>query len=170
MAHHYTEAGNPELAVPYWRSAGERARAQSANLEAIAYLTTGIAMLLEIPDNEERGKQELAFQVSICHANIVANGHGSEGAEAAYARALALCEQLGDVPELVPTLFGLWRFYVVVRPLDEANDVALRIRRLAEEKQETELHVIARYALGYTALCMGNISGANLNLAEGIAQ
>jgi len=170
VAHHYAEAGNPERAVPYWRNAGERARAQSANLEAIAYLTKGIAMLLEIPDNEERAKQELAFQVSLGDANIVAKGHGSAGAEAAYARALALCEQLGDVLELVPTLFGLWRFYVVVRPLDETNDVAIQIRRLAEEKQETELHVIARYALGYTALCMGNFADANLNLAEGIAQ
>jgi predicted ATPase len=33
VAHHYTEAGAAERAVPYWRSAGERARAQSANLE-----------------------------------------------------------------------------------------------------------------------------------------
>jgi len=170
VAHHYTEAGSTERAVLYWRTAGERARAQSANLEAIAHLTTGIQMLLEQPENEERAHQELALQVSLGHANIVAKGHGSTGAEAAYARALALCEQLGDVSELVPTLFGLWRFYVVVRPLDETNDVALRIHRLAEEKQETELRVIAHYALGYTALCMGDLGKANLNLAEGIAQ
>ena len=170
LAHHYTEAGNTERAVPYWRGAGERARAQSANLEAIAYLEKGIAMLRKIADNETHARQELALQVSLGHANIVAKGHGSAGAEAAYARALAICERLGDVPELVPTLFGLWRFYVVARSLDEANDVAMQLRRLAEEKQETERHVVAHYALGYTTLCMGRLGDARTNLESGITR
>ncbi|MHC4067387.1 MAG: ATP-binding protein, partial [Planctomycetota bacterium] len=124
VAHHYSEAGDATRAVHYWRSAGERARRLSANLEAIAYLTKGIEMLDGLPDDEERARQELALQASLGHANIVAKGHGAAGAEAAYARALELCGQLGDVAELAPTLFGLWRYYVVARPLDETNDVA----------------------------------------------
>jgi class 3 adenylate cyclase/predicted ATPase len=170
VAHHYTEAGNSERAVHYWRRAGERARAQWANLEAIAYFTKGIAMLQAFPDNEERARQEVALQLSLGHANIVAKGHGAAGAEAAYTRALALCERLGDVPELVPTLFGLWRFYVAARPLDGTSDVAMQLRRIAEEKQDPELHVIANYALGYTALCMGNFGDARANLGQGIAR
>jgi predicted ATPase len=170
VAHHYTEAGEATRAVHFWRSAGERARAQWANLEAIAYLTKGIAMLQEIPGDEERARQELSLQLSLGHANIVAKGHGAVGAEAAYTRALALCERLGDVPELVPTLFGLWRFYVAARPLDGTNDVAMQLRRIAEEKQDPEFHVIANYALGYTGLCMGNVGDARINLGEGIAR
>jgi class 3 adenylate cyclase/predicted ATPase len=170
VAHHYTEAGDSERAVHYWHSAGERARAQWANLEAIAYLTKGIAMLQEILDSEGRSRQELSLQLSLGHANIVAKGHGAVGAEAAYTRALALCERLGNVPERVPTMFGLWRFYVAVRPLDRANDMATRLRRLADEKQDPEFHVIAHYALGYTALCMGNFGDARANFGEGIAQ
>jgi predicted ATPase len=170
VAHHYTGAGEAERAVHYWRKAGERARRLSANLEAIAYLTKGIEMLDGLPDEEERTRQELALQAALGHANIVAKGHGAAGAEAAYARALELCRQLGDVAELAPTLFGLWRYYVVARPLDETNDVATRLRRLAEEKQDTELHVIAHYALGYTALCLGNLGDARSSLGEGIAQ
>ncbi len=170
VAHHYSEAGNAPRAVHYWRSAGERARRLSANLEAIAYLTKGIEMLDGLPDDEERARQELALQAALGHANIVAKGHGAAGAEAAYARALELCGQLGDVAELAPTLFGLWRYYVVARPLEETNDVATRLRRLAEEKQDTELHVIAHYALGYTALCMGNLGDARINLERGIAR
>jgi predicted ATPase len=170
MARHYTEAADSKHAVDYWRRAGERARGQSANLEAIAYLTKGIEMLQELPDNEERARQELSLQISLGHANIVAKGHGAVEAEAAYTRALALCEQLGDIPELASTLFGLWRFYCVARPLDEADEVAMQLRRLAENKQETELHVVANYALGYTALCMGNLRNARINLEKGIAQ
>ncbi|MCK5363835.1 MAG: hypothetical protein KAR22_12735, partial [Gammaproteobacteria bacterium] len=170
LAHHYAEADNSERAVHYWRSAGERARRQSANLEAIAYLTKGIAMLSELPDNEERARQELSLQISLGHANIVAKGHGAIGAEAAYARALTLCERLGDVPELASTLFGLWRFDVAARPLGETHDVVKRLSRLADEKQDTELHVVACYALGYTTLCMGKLSDARASLEEGIAR
>ncbi len=170
VAHHYTEAGNSERAVHYWRRAGERARTQGANLEAIAYLTKGIELVHELPDSEERTHQEVSLQLSLGHATIVAKGHGAAGAEAAYTRALALCERLGDVPERVPTLYGLWKSYVVTRPLGEINDVAMQLRRIAEEKQVTEIHVIAHYALGYAALCMGNLSGARSNFEEGIAQ
>ena len=127
-------------------------------------------MLQGLPDDEARAQQELALQISLGHANIVAKGHGAPGAEAAYTRALALCDRLGDVAELVPTLFGLWRFSVGARPLGETNDVARQLHRLAERKQATELHVVAHYALGYTALCMGSLAAARASLAEGIAR
>ena len=169
LAHHYAEGADPEHAVDYWRIAGERARAQSANLEAIAYFGKGVEALQELPDDEERDRQELSLQISLGHANIVAKGHGSAEAATAYARALALCKKLGDVSDLAPTLFGLWRSYVVARPLDETDEVAARLRRIADEKQDTELHVIANYTLGYTALCMGDPKGARGYLENGIS-
>jgi adenylate cyclase len=46
----------------------------------------------------------------------------------------------------------------------------MQLRRIAEEKQVTELHVIAHYTLGYAALCMGNLGDARGNFGEGIAQ
>jgi predicted ATPase len=170
VAHHYTEAGNPERAVHYWRRAGERARGQSANLEAIAYLTKGIALLHELPDNEERARRELSLQISLGQAIIVAKGHGAAGVGAAYVRALSLCERLGDVPELGSTLFGLWRFYVVGHSFDEANDAAMQLHRLSEEKRNIELHVIARYALGFTAFGMADLGRARIDFEEGIAR
>ena len=36
LAHHYTEAGLIEQAIPYWQQAGERAAQRSANMEAIS--------------------------------------------------------------------------------------------------------------------------------------
>src|SRR5262249_29441201 len=37
LAHHYTEAGLIEQALPYWQQAGERASQRSANVEAISH-------------------------------------------------------------------------------------------------------------------------------------
>ena len=169
-AHHHAEAGNVERAVHYWFRAGEQARTQSAGHEAIAYFSKGIGALRELPDNEQRTRQELALQVSLGHANIVVKGHGAAEAEAAYARALELCERLEGAPELAATLFGLWRFYVVAKPLDEASDVAMRLHHVAGEKQQTELYVVAFYARGYTDLCKGELTAARTNLGEGISR
>jgi predicted ATPase len=41
LAHHYTEAGLAEHAIPYWQGAGLLAVQRSANLEAVAHLTRG---------------------------------------------------------------------------------------------------------------------------------
>jgi predicted ATPase/class 3 adenylate cyclase len=170
VAHHHAEAGNFEKSAEYWLRAGELARAQSANLEAIAYFGKGVDSLRELPESERRARQELALQVPLGHANIVAKGHGAAGAQIAYARALELCERLGDAPELAATLFGLWRFYVVANPLDEAMAVAMRLHRIAEEKRQTELFVVACYARGYTALCKGDLAEARSSLADGVAR
>jgi class 3 adenylate cyclase len=45
IAHHYTESGLKELAIPYWQRAGERALRRSANLEAIEHLKKGLELL-----------------------------------------------------------------------------------------------------------------------------
>ena len=42
LAHHYTEAGLVEQAIPYWQRAGQRALERSAYVEAIAHLTQGL--------------------------------------------------------------------------------------------------------------------------------
>jgi len=170
VAHHYTEGGAPQQAIEYWQKAGERAREQSANLEAIAYFSKGIETLETLPDNDERARRELALQLSLGHANIVAKGHGSIGAEAAYTRAQILTEKVGDASDLVPALFGLWRSYVVGRTLDETNRVAQQLRRISEQKRETELEVVANYTAGFTALCMGNPADARSYLEKSIAQ
>ncbi|MBI3247899.1 MAG: AAA family ATPase [Deltaproteobacteria bacterium] len=43
LAHHYTEAGLKEQAIPYWQRAGERATQHSAYMEAINHLTKGLS-------------------------------------------------------------------------------------------------------------------------------
>jgi tetratricopeptide (TPR) repeat protein len=45
VAHHYTQAGLPMRAIPYWRLAGERALELSANFEAVNHLNNGLRLL-----------------------------------------------------------------------------------------------------------------------------
>ena len=41
----------------------------------------------------------------------MAKGHAAPEVEDAYTQARALCQQVGETPELAPVLYGLWRFY-----------------------------------------------------------
>ena len=49
LAQHYTAAGLPTHAIPYWQEAGQQARQRSANQEAVQHLTTGLALLATLP-------------------------------------------------------------------------------------------------------------------------
>ena len=87
LAHHCTEAGRTEPAVQYWRRAGERALARSANLEAIAHFGRGIRLLVGLPQS----RQELMFQAALVAPLWTSRGFGSPEAERAAKRALELC-------------------------------------------------------------------------------
>src|SRR5207245_3325176 len=65
VAHHYTEAGLTEQAIPYWQRAGQRAVERSANVEAIAHFTKGLELLKTLPDTPERAQQELTLQIAL---------------------------------------------------------------------------------------------------------
>src|SRR5207245_3266476 len=70
--------------------------------------------------------------------------------EHAYTQARALCQQVGETPELVPVLFGLWRFYVTRPQLHTARELGETLLRLAQRAHDPALAVIAHYALGAT--------------------
>src|SRR5215475_13824837 len=53
VAHHYTEAGLTEQAVPFWHHAGQRASERSAHVEAITHLNQGLRALTTLPETRE---------------------------------------------------------------------------------------------------------------------
>jgi hypothetical protein len=65
LARHYTEAGLAEPAVGYWQRAGERSRARSAYVEAVAHCTMGLEVLTALPDTPTRAQQELDMQLTL---------------------------------------------------------------------------------------------------------
>jgi predicted ATPase len=76
---------------------------------------------------------------------------------------------VGETPQLIPVLFGLWRFYVARPQLHAARELGETLLRLAQEADDPALAVIAHYALGFTLLCLGALPAAHQHLQEGIA-
>jgi predicted ATPase len=170
VAQHYTEAGLAAQAIAYWQRAGERAAARSANLEAISHFTTGIELFKSLPETPEHTQQALTLYTALGAALVSAKGLGAPEVEHAYTQAHALCQQVGETPELVPVLFGLRRFYVGRLQLHKAREIDETLLRLAQGAEHPALAVIAHYALGTTWLFFGALPAARLYLEEAIAR
>ena len=100
----------------------------------------------------------------------MAKGLAAPEVEHAYTQARALCQQVGETPDLVPVLYGLWRFYMVRPQLHTARELGETLLRLAQRAHDPALAVIAHYALGVTWSGLGALPAARLHLEEGIAR
>jgi class 3 adenylate cyclase/predicted ATPase len=170
VAQHYTVAGCTEQAVSYWQRAGQQASDRSAHLEAISHVTTGIELLKTLPETPERIKQSLTLHLALGAALLVTKGHAAPEVEHAYTQARALCQQVGEPPELVPVLFGLWRFYVARPQLHTARELGETLLRLAQRTDDPTPAVLAHYTLGWTWFCLGALPTARTHLEAGITR
>jgi class 3 adenylate cyclase/predicted ATPase len=169
VAQHYTAAGCTEQAVVYWQRAGQQASDRSANLEAISHCTIGIELLKTLPETPEHTQQALTLYISLGVALLMTKGPAAPEVEHAYTQARALCQQVGETPELAPVLLGLWRFYLARPQLHTARDIGETLLRLAQRAHDPALAVIAHYTLGATWMWLGALPIARQHLKEGIA-
>jgi predicted ATPase len=169
LAHHYTEAGLIAQAIPYWQKAGERANQRSAHLEAISHLIKGLDLLKTLPDTPERAQQELMLQIALSIPLRATKGYGAPEMEQIYTRAWALCQQLGETPQLFPVLWGMWYFYFVRAELQTARELGRHCLALAQKVQNPELLIEAYFALGQTSRVLGELTLAQEFFEQGIA-
>jgi class 3 adenylate cyclase/tetratricopeptide (TPR) repeat protein len=169
VAQHYTTAGCAEQAVVYWQRAGQQASDRSAHLEAVSHLSTGIELLQTLPETPEHTQQALTLYVALGAALIITKGQAVPEVEHAYTQAYALCQQVGETPQLVPVLYGLWRFYLVRSQFHTAYELGETLLRLAQHAVDPALAVIAHYTLGSARLWLGELSAARQHLEAGMA-
>jgi predicted ATPase len=169
VAHHYTEAGLGEQAIPYWQQAGERAVDRSAYLEAINHLSKGLEVLTTLPETVERPRQELNLQIPLGLAFIATKGYGAPEVGKAYTRARELCRQVGETPQLAPVLYGLWVFHQVRTELQTAYEAAEQLLRLGQNTQDPALIMEGHHALGEVSIFMGEFVTAREHLEQAIA-
>jgi class 3 adenylate cyclase/predicted ATPase len=169
VAHHYTEAGLIEQAIPYWQQAGQRANQRSADIEAVSHLTRGLELLKTLPDTPTRTQHELMLQITLGPALMAAKGWAAPEREQAYARARELCRQVGETPQLVPVLYGLWTFYWMRAEYQAAQELAEQLLRLAQSSQDPAFLVLAHAACGVSLYSRAAVVPALEHLEQGIA-
>jgi class 3 adenylate cyclase/predicted ATPase len=170
VAQHYTAAGCAEQAILYWLRAGQHASDRSANVEAISHVTAGLELLKTLPETPEHTQQALTLYITLGAALLMTKGQAAPEVEHAYTQARALCQQVGETPELVPVLFGLWRLYVMRPQFHTARELGDTLLRLAQRVDDPALAVIAHYALGLMWFYLAALPAARLHLEEASAR
>jgi class 3 adenylate cyclase/predicted ATPase len=168
LAHHYTEAGLIGQAIPYWQQAGQRANQRSAHVEAVSHLAKGLELLKTLPDTPQHAQQELHLQTALGPALMATKGLAALEVGKAYTRARELSQKVGETPQLLPVLFGLWRFYMNRAELQTGRELGEQLLRLAQRVEPMHL-VGAHYTLGSNLFWSGEFAAARAHLERGIA-
>jgi predicted ATPase/class 3 adenylate cyclase len=169
LAQHYTEARLPEQALRYWQRAGQRALQGSAYTEAIAHLRQGLAVLTTLPETPARLQQELALQVALGPALLATQGLASAEMERTYARARALCVQVGDTPQLFPVLRGLIQYYVGRGQVQTALQLGEQLLRVAQGQPGPAPRLLAHYQMGNVLFLRGKPAAARTHYTQALA-
>jgi len=169
LAVHFERGHDAAGAVRHLSHAGENALRRSAHPEAIKLLTKGVELLNTLPDTPERVRQELVLQATLGATLMVTNGYASPEVERAQTRALELCRQIGEAPQLFPVLAGLWGFRFLRAELHAAGELATQLLRVAQSVTDPALQLWAHTLQGLTLAELGELSPALGHLRDAIA-
>ncbi|HJY79885.1 MAG TPA: adenylate/guanylate cyclase domain-containing protein [Candidatus Binatia bacterium] len=169
LAHHYSRSGNTLKAVEYLSLAGQQAVQRSAYTEAISHLSNASESLKTLLDTPERAQREITLQTTLALALMATQGQAAPEVERAYTRARELCQQLGQTPQLFPTLSGLCGFYLVRGELPTTRELGERLLSLAQCEQDPALLLRAHGVLGFTLYYLGEFASAREHSEQAIA-
>jgi len=168
LAVHFAQGGNAWRAVKYHHYAGENAVQRSAYQEAITHLTTGLEVLTTLPETHARSQQELVVQMTLGSALKATMGQATPEVERLYTRARALCEQVGEPPQLFRVLWGLWGVYGARGEVQTERALAEQLLSLAQRLHDPDLLLEAHHALWATLFTSGELAAAQPHLDQGL--
>ena len=112
----------------------------------------------------------MTLYIALGAALLVTKGHAAPEVEHAYIRARALCQQVGETPELVPVLFGLWRFYILRPQFHTARELGETLLRLAQHAHDPALAIVAHYSPRGDVVLAWRVARCPPHLEEAIAR
>jgi class 3 adenylate cyclase len=146
LAHHYTEAKQPEAAIPLWHKAGGLALGRMALAEAIAHLTKGLDLLADLPSSAERDGKELDLRSSLGTAWMALRGWQVPEVWDSLQSALGLANSLRRNDALLPILWGLWTHVATTGRFAESLRWVTQILDAAEAYQDPNILIAGHTA------------------------
>jgi class 3 adenylate cyclase/predicted ATPase len=136
VAHHFLEAGDSDKGVLYLTMAARRAVMTSANVEAIHNAQRALDVLGGRPASPGRSQLEMALCTLRGVALIATRGYASDEVQDTFARARELASEVGDSPQLVPVLHGLWLFHMVRGDRRATSELADQLLAIGESSDD----------------------------------
>ncbi|HEX2643701.1 MAG TPA: TOMM system kinase/cyclase fusion protein [Thermoanaerobaculia bacterium] len=171
LAHHFEKAGLIPQALVYLQQAALRATQRSAYTEALSHGRKGIELLANLPPSQAAQattlEQELALRSLMGVSLVPTQGYASTEVAENAARSQALCQQLGDTPRLVPSLYGLWVYHLLRGHRQPSIELSEELGRLGTDGAEHAL--IGFSARGITRYYDGDFAEARAFMEEAMA-
>jgi predicted ATPase/class 3 adenylate cyclase len=168
LAHHYSRSGNTTKAVDYLHRAGQQAVERSAYAEASSSLTAALDLLTTLPETRERSQQELGVQMTLGTVLRNTRGQAAPEVERLYTLARALCERVGELPQLFRVLWGLWGVYTQRGEYQMTRELGEQLLSLAQRLQDPDLLLEAHHALWASLFFGGELAAARPHLEQGM--
>jgi predicted ATPase len=169
LAMHFDHGRDYGRSAPYRRQAAENALRRHAYHEAMGHLARGLEVLQTLPATGENVQHALELQTLLGMVLTITKGCAAPEAAQAYARARALCQQVGDTPHLAPALWGLWVYALVRTELHTARELGEELMRLAESAPTPNFHLKrAHNVLGVTVFWLGELVSARTHFEQAL--
>jgi tetratricopeptide (TPR) repeat protein len=169
IAHHYSRSGNTRKAVEYLQRAGQQAMQRFAYAEAISHCTTALELLKTLPDTVERAQRELVLQHRLGQALGLTKGFTAPEAGRALARAMELCQQVGETSQLFEVLSHLHEVYLVQGKHRMTHKLAEQLLSLAKRQRDLARLATGHRRLGQSLFWLGELSAARSHLEQALA-
>jgi predicted ATPase/class 3 adenylate cyclase len=169
LAHHYSRSGSAEKAVGFLRLAAVQARTRSAYDDAIRYVNEALKLLAEMPDSPERDREEIVILGIRGPLLVATQGYAAPELAECLNRGLALSHLIGEGPEMLAVMYGLWGFNLGRNRLHDAKKFAEKILSLSLLVNSERAEAGAHSAFGSTSLWRGEFAIARQHLDQAIA-
>jgi class 3 adenylate cyclase/predicted ATPase len=146
LAHHYSEAKEPEKAIPLWQTAGLLALKRMALTEAMAHLNKGLELVAALPASTDRDGAELDLRTQLGTAWMALKGWPAQEVWDSLFPALGLAQSLRRNDALVPILWGLYVHVLCRGRVAESLRWVTQLMNAAETYGDPDLLIVGHHA------------------------
>jgi class 3 adenylate cyclase len=157
LAYHYTEAKQPETAIPLWQRAGRLALARTALVEAIANLNKGLELVAALPASAERDGMELDLRCLLGTGWMALKGWPAHEVWDSLHPALGLATVLRRNDALPPIFWGLFVNVLHRGRVAESLCWVTELMNAAETYADPDLLILGHTSAVIAYFCLGDL-------------
>jgi class 3 adenylate cyclase len=156
LAHHYTEAKQPDRAIPLWQKAGSLALGHLALVEAIAHLNKGLELVAALPSSAERDGSELDLRTRLGTAWMAYRGWQVQEVWDSLHPALGSANALCRNDALLSILWGLFLHVLTRGRVAESLGWVTQLMNAAETYRVPDLLIVGHLAATIAYFWLGD--------------
>jgi class 3 adenylate cyclase/tetratricopeptide (TPR) repeat protein len=169
LAYHFEAARDIDNALDYLIKAAELSAKRSGFVEAITLLERALGLLETQARSQARLQREIQVHLALGAINAEYRGFSAGDSGAAYSKALELCRELGNPPQIFTALSGLGSFEITRSGFERCRALADECLSRASQQQTRPPFVMGHRLLGGTLFLTGRLAGACEPLEQAIS-